>query len=97
VGLRGLANIEFKLDPRDGQYKIIECNARFTASNCLVASSGFDLAAFVYRRIVGLPQPALTSYKLGLRVLDPVADTLSFLQLRKLGQLSMWQWAASLM
>jgi len=97
VGLRGLANIEFKLDPRDGRYKIIECNARFTAANCLVASSGFDLAAFVYRRIAGLPQPALTTHKVGLRLLDPVVDSLSFLELRKLGQISLTQWARSLM
>jgi predicted ATP-grasp superfamily ATP-dependent carboligase len=97
AGLRGLANVEFKRDPRDGKYKIIECNARFTASNCLVESSGFDLAAFVYRRIVGLPQLNLAEYKLGLRLWDPVVDTLSFLELRRLGEMSLSGWARSLM
>ena len=58
VGLRGLANVEFKLDPRDGQYKLIECNARFTAANGLVAKSGIDLGRFVYCRAVGLPLPS---------------------------------------
>ena len=29
AGLRGLANVEFKRDDRDGQLKLIECNARF--------------------------------------------------------------------
>ena len=56
AGLRGLANVEFKRDPRDGQLKLIECNARFSASLCLSRRSGFDLARFVYNRVVGLPQ-----------------------------------------
>ena len=55
VGLRGLANVEYKLDPRDGRHKLIECNARFTASNCLVSASGVNLAAFVYNRLTGRP------------------------------------------
>ena len=42
VGLRGLANVEFKQDPRDGQYKLIECNARFVASNGLVSAAGLS-------------------------------------------------------
>ncbi len=80
-----------------GSTRSSSATGRFTAANCLVASSGFDLAAFVYRRIVGLPQPALTSYKVGLRLLDPVVDCLSFLELRKQRQLSLPRWASSLM
>jgi len=68
VGLRGLANVEFKRDDRDGQYKLIECNARFTASNCLIERAGFDLARFVYNRVAGLPQAPLTSFRTGLRL-----------------------------
>src|SRR5437870_11452078 len=74
VGLRGLANVEFKLDQRDGQYKLIECNNRFNASNRLISSSGLDLAKFVYNRVVGRPiQPAQT-YQVGRRLLDPLRD-----------------------
>ena len=50
VGLRGVANVEFKRDPRDGRLKVIEVNARFTAANGLVAAAGYDLAQFVYNR-----------------------------------------------
>src|SRR5262249_5495886 len=81
VGLRGLANAEFKRDERDGQLKLIECNARFTAANCLVARSGFDLAAFVYNRLVGRPQPSLDTYALEMRLWDPVRDFHAFLDL----------------
>ena len=36
AGLKGVANVEFKRDPRDGRLKLIECNARFTAANGLL-------------------------------------------------------------
>jgi predicted ATP-grasp superfamily ATP-dependent carboligase len=97
AGLRGLANVEFKRDPRDGQLKLIECNARFTASNCLVAASGFDLAAFVYNRIVGRPQPPLEHYTVGLRLWDPIRDLASFQELRARGELSFGGWLASVL
>jgi predicted ATP-grasp superfamily ATP-dependent carboligase len=97
VGLRGLANVEFKKDPRDGQYKLIECNARFTAANCLVAASGFDLSEFVYNRIVGLPQTPLVNFKRGLRLWDPALDVMSFLALRRRGELTAGRWIAGLL
>jgi predicted ATP-grasp superfamily ATP-dependent carboligase len=97
VGLRGLAAVEFKRDPRDGVPKLIECNARFTAANGLVAASGVDIAAFVYRRAVGLPHHPMNDFKVGLHVWDPVIDFLSFLQLRRMGKLSFFGWIRSLM
>jgi len=95
VGLRGLANVEFKRDERDGRLKLIECNARFVASNCLVAASGFDLAAFVYNRIVRRPQPPLSQYTLGLRLWDPIRDIASLCELRSSGAITFGGWLAS--
>jgi len=99
VGLIGLANIEFKRDDRDGKLKLIECNARFTAANCLVAESGFDLALFVYNRLIGRIQPPLRgkSYKKELRLWYPVEDFLSFKELRGRGELSFMGWIKSIM
>lgn len=97
AGLQGLANAEFKLDERDGQWKLMECNARFTASNSLVAKAGFDLGSFVYNRIVGIAQPPLTDFRTGLRLWDPVRDWHAFLELRKRGELTFLQWLASVM
>jgi predicted ATP-grasp superfamily ATP-dependent carboligase len=95
VGLRGLANVEFKRDYRDGQLKLIECNARFTAANCLVADSGCDLARFVYFRLIGRPVPAPTTYALGKRLWYPVQDFRAYLELRRKRQLTFWRWVAS--
>jgi D-aspartate ligase len=95
VGLQGLANVEFKRDDRDGVHKLIECNARFTASNCLVADSGYDLVSFVYNRIVGLPQPSFGEFKIGKRLLFPVEDFHAYRALRRQGRLTFWQWLKS--
>jgi len=96
VGLRGLAHVEFKWDERDGLLKLIECNARFTAADCLLTRSGFDLASFVYNRLVGLPQAPLEKYKMGLRLWSPVEDFWAFLELRRRGQLTLWSWLRSI-
>lgn len=96
VGLKGLANVEFKLDPRDNQYKLIECNARFTASNCLVSASGCELALFVYNRIVGRPLPKMKDFRNGMRLLDPVRDFSAFRELRAEGQMTFLEWVSSL-
>ena len=96
AGLRGLAAVEFKRDPRDGQYKLIECNARFTAADALVAASGCDLGAFIYRRSVGLAPPPSLPFRRGMRLWDPVTDCLAFLELRRAGRLTLAGWLGSL-
>jgi predicted ATP-grasp superfamily ATP-dependent carboligase len=97
VGLRGLANVEFKRDPRDGVYKLFEYNARFTASNCLVSASGVRLAAFVYNRLVGRPAPEMDDWKSGMRLWDPARDWKAFCELRGMGKLGLFGWLASVM
>ncbi len=92
VGLRGVANVEFKRDARDGVLKLIECNARFTAANSLVAKCGLDLAWFVYCRIVGLPLPDMTRYRSGVKLWDPPRDFKAFRELRRLGELRTGEW-----
>jgi predicted ATP-grasp superfamily ATP-dependent carboligase len=97
VGLRGLANVEFKFDERDRQLKLIECNSRFTAANGLLKRAGYDLGNFVYNRIVGIPQPMLTDFHIGLRLWDPQRDFLAFMELRKRGEITAMQWLRSIM
>ncbi|MCA9247912.1 MAG: hypothetical protein KDA42_12370 [Planctomycetales bacterium] len=96
VGLRGVANAEFKLDERDGQLKLIESNARFTAANCLVTDAGLDLAQFVYCRLANLPTPRMDQYRAGVRLWYPLDDLRAFLELRRKGKLTAWQWMRSL-
>lgn len=97
ASLRGLANAEFKYDERDGQLKLIECNARFTAANCLVHRSGLDLPLYVYNRRVGRPLPRLDRYRTGMRLWYPVDDFRAFMQLRREGTMSTLEWVRGLM
>jgi predicted ATP-grasp superfamily ATP-dependent carboligase len=55
VGLEGLGNVEFKLDERDGTWKLIECNHRLTAAAELIQRSGLDVVGALYRQAVGDP------------------------------------------
>lgn len=97
AGVRGIACPEFKKDPRDGEFKLIECNNRFTAAIQLVIDSGLDLASFVYDRIVGLPhEPPGRVLTEGKRLWFPVEDFKSFLKLRRRGELTLLGWLKSI-
>jgi D-aspartate ligase len=96
VKLRGLGNIEFKRDERDGRLKIIEVNARFTASDCLIAKSGVNLALITYNRLTGRPQPPVLDYQKSLVLCRPVKDARAAWELRKTGELGFSEWIADL-
>lgn len=97
VDLRGIGNAEFKLDERDGRLKLIECNARFTAADCLLVASGLNLPLFVYRRITGQNQPAKAPYKVGMHLWKPIGDIAAYRELKKLGLLSTRAWIRSIL
>ena len=96
VGLRGLGNIEFKRDRRDGKLKIIEVNARFTAAQELVRRAGVPIDLIVYCHLTGQQPPAAVQSKTELRLWYPLRDFLGFLELRKRGDLSFVDWLKSL-
>ncbi|WP_263368600.1 carboxylate--amine ligase [Edaphobacter bradus] len=97
VGLRGVANAEFKMDERDGKLKLIECNARFTAADCLLVASGLNLPLFVYNRLTGRAQAAPSSYRMGMRLWNPVGDFAAYRQLNKMRLLTFKAWIRSIM
>jgi D-aspartate ligase len=96
AGIRGVACIEFKLDPRDGQYKIMECNSRVTAANELMRAAGMDLGWVIYQDAAGLPVPRYRGFKQGVRLWYPVQDVLAFAGMRRAGTLSSRAWLGSL-
>ena len=62
---RGIFMIEFKFDERDGQYKIIELNARPFWLVGHVERAGVDLPLRGYLDAQGLEVPMLASYQVG--------------------------------
>jgi len=97
VGLRGVGNVEFKHDPRDSSWKLIECNHRFTLANEIVRLAGIDVPAIAYRRAAGLPVEAIHGYRLGVRMWSPIEDAQAFLQYRAAGELTTGAWLRSLL
>ncbi|HEY6608724.1 MAG TPA: hypothetical protein VI277_05955, partial [Candidatus Limnocylindria bacterium] len=65
VSYRGAFNAEFKRDPDDGQFKILEVNARPAWYVGTIASAGVDIPWMVYRDAQGLPVPDATEYRVG--------------------------------
>lgn len=50
----GLVELEFKLDPRDGQYKLLDVNARTWGYHTIGSAAGVDFPYLVYADQLGL-------------------------------------------
>lgn len=55
IGYIGLCEIEIKQDTRDGQFKLIEANARLTGSGDAAPYAGVDLCWLHYLDLIGRP------------------------------------------
>jgi D-aspartate ligase len=51
----GLAEIEYKLDARDGRYKLLDVNARTWGFHCLGPSAGVDFSYLLFADQIGQP------------------------------------------
>jgi D-aspartate ligase len=54
VGYRGISQVEFKRDPRDGRVKLMEINPRLFQWHGLAAACGVDLPRLAYEDLLGL-------------------------------------------
>ena len=55
IGYHGLAELEYKLDPRDGVPKLLDVNARTWGYHTLGAAAGVDFPYLLFRDQLGLP------------------------------------------
>jgi predicted ATP-grasp superfamily ATP-dependent carboligase len=97
MDFRGLGNVEFKHDPRDGRLKLIECNARFTAAQELLVKSGMDISWIIYLHLTGQDPPTTRAYKEYVRYWYFLDDVDSLRDLRRQGDLSIlgWLWSVA--
>jgi predicted ATP-grasp superfamily ATP-dependent carboligase len=58
LGCHGPSQVEFKRDPRDGVFKLIEVNPRLWQWHGLTGACGVDVALTAYRDLVGETTPA---------------------------------------
>jgi D-aspartate ligase len=57
----GISQVEFKRDPRDGQYKLMEINPRLWMWHTLAAACGVNLPYIAYLDLTGRPPQPRTS------------------------------------
>jgi predicted ATP-grasp superfamily ATP-dependent carboligase len=97
LGYRGCGGVEFKLDPRDGTYKLIEINARFGLWDGFAASCGIDVAFLAYADALGRPLPSLDGYRAGRRWMQFDRDFWMVLKYMRAGELTLAGWIGSLL
>lgn len=92
----GLVDIDFRLDVRDGKYKMLDVNPRLGATFSLfTASNGLDLARIYYLDMTGQRVPPSTLRE-GRKWIVGDLDLTSSLRYYKRGQLTLRSWLASL-
>lgn len=93
LGYRGFANVEFKRDPRDGSYKLIEVNARHNLSSALAVRCGIDFPWLEYgHRMLGR-EPAQADYAEGVYWVDVTRDLQASLSYLRRGDYSIGRFA----
>jgi predicted ATP-grasp superfamily ATP-dependent carboligase len=55
IGYYGLVEVEYKLDPRDSQYKLLDVNARTWGYHTLGANAGLDFSYMLFSDQLGWP------------------------------------------
>jgi predicted ATP-grasp superfamily ATP-dependent carboligase len=66
-GWQGPAMVEFKVDNRDGQLKLMEVNGRFWGSLQLALDAGINFPLLYYRLAIGEDAPSQFDYRAGVR------------------------------
>jgi len=95
VGFRGLADLDLRRDPRDGEYKLLDFNPRLGAQFRLFADdAGIDVARAAYLDLTGQPAAA-GQVTPGRRFLAENYDPLGAIGYWRAGELGLAAWAAS--
>ena len=92
---RGMFSAEFKRDPRDGLFKVLEVNARAWWYVDFAARCGVDVCRMAYDDALERPVADVEHYAVGRRLVFPYPDYFACAELRRLGQLSRARWLRS--
>jgi predicted ATP-grasp superfamily ATP-dependent carboligase len=74
LGFNGFACTEFKRDPRDGVYKLMEVNGRHNLSGHLAVSCGLNFPLLHYRHLMFGELPSPTPYRQDVYWIDLTRD-----------------------
>jgi predicted ATP-grasp superfamily ATP-dependent carboligase len=92
---RGVFSAEFKRDDRDGEFKLLEVNARPWWYVDFAARCGVDVCSMAYNDALGRPVKTVKDYAVGRTAVYPYVDLLACVSQWKRGELSLAAWASS--
>jgi predicted ATP-grasp superfamily ATP-dependent carboligase len=95
TGYRGIFSAEFKRDPRDGRFKLLEVNARPWWFVEFAERAGVNVCEMAFRDAIGLPVETVGSYRVGVRCVHPSFDRLACADLVRKGELGRAEWLRS--
>lgn len=96
IGYQGILDIGYRLDQRDGRYKLLDVNPRIGGSfRLFVGADGMDVLRALYLDMTGQQVPASAPQE-GRRWLVEPLDLASSLAYRRRGDLTAGEWVRSL-
>jgi len=95
MSYRGVFSAEFKRDADDGEFKLLEVNARPWWYVDFAAHCGVDVCSMSYDDALERPIATVERYAVGKTLVYPYVDLFACLALRRRGQLSVAAWAWS--
>jgi D-aspartate ligase len=96
IGYRGVVDMGYRYDRRDGQYKLLDVNPRVGSTfRLFVDSNGMDVVRALYLDLTGQPVKGGVARE-GRKWIVEHSDLLSSLRYGRLGTLTLTEWARSL-
>lgn len=95
IKYRGIFSAEFKRDPRDGVFNLIEVNARAWWYVDFAARCGVNVCVMTVRDALGEPVETISEYAVGRRCVYPYYDLEAVRTERAAGRLGLLGWASS--
>jgi D-aspartate ligase len=95
--LKGVFKMDFKRDPRNGHWYLLEINARYTLWHYLAASNGLNLARTTYDYLMYGMRPPERRASRDYRWLSLELDFRAYRELAARGELTATAWARSIL
>jgi predicted ATP-grasp superfamily ATP-dependent carboligase len=96
VGYRGIVDVDYRYDQRDGSYKLLDPNPRIGCTfRLFLDAKGMDVVRFLYLDMTGQPLPAAVPCE-GRKWIEEGGDIESSLEHLREGQLTVREWIRSL-
>jgi len=96
LNYEGICEVEYLLDPRSGEYKLIEINARTWLWVGLAKACGVNFAKIAWEFVNGLPVEYPQNYTTGLKWRNSLTDGFIVMQSLLKGKLSLKTYFKSL-